>query len=65
MMLETIITIIGYILMCLFIIIYSVTISVEITNKDFKQRDKVIDDMSETLKQLVQEHYNNKQKEIL
>lgn len=51
--------------MVLFIIIYSVTISVEITNKDFKKRDKLIDDMSETLKQLVQEHYNNKQKEIL
>ena len=64
-MLETIITIVGYILMCLFIILYSVTISVEITNKDFKQRDKLIDDMSETLKQLVEEHYNNKQKDIL
>lgn len=64
-MLETIITIIGYIFMVLFIIIYSVTISVEITNKDFKQRDKLIDDMSETLKQLVEESYNNKLKNIL
>lgn len=64
-MLETIIMIIGYIFMVLFIIIYSVTISVEITNKDFKQRDKLIDDMSETLKQLVEESYNNKIKNIL